>query len=346
VAERGFAVGPRTAAVWALEAPCPEEIGPRAPAAGERIRLPSLAATLRLVAERGPDVIYRGEIAEAIAAVSWLGEGDLGAYTPAWVEPLSHAYRGVQMVELPPPTQGVAALEALALLEGWKPDLAARVASIALATEDALAHVCDGADVRPLLDADHIARRREQTPRTVTAPAGGTAYVAAVDGDGMAVSLIESLYGSFGSGVAVPGSGIVLQNRGSCFNVSGSVEPGRRPYHTIMPGLILRDGDLLGVLGVVGGFMQPQGHAQIVSRLVDDGLDAQAAVDAPRFRVADDRVHLEEGLRSDAHALERLGHRAEVTDEAIFGTASLIVAGDESLFGAADSRGDGSAAGI
>ena len=130
----------------------------------------------------------------------------------------------------------------------------------------------------------------------VSEPPGGTVYLCAVDRDRMAVSFIQSLYESFGSGIIAPGTGVVLQNRGACFAVSGAVEPGRRPYHTIIPGMLVRDGELLGPFGVMGGFIQAQAHMQLVSSIVDDGLDPQAALDRPRFRVDGERVLLEEGL--------------------------------------------------
>ncbi|MDQ3866182.1 MAG: gamma-glutamyltransferase [Actinomycetota bacterium] len=346
LAERGFALGTRTADAWTHDTPCPDEIGPRAPVPGDVIRLPALARALRLVAENGPDVFYRGPIAEAVAEVSWLDEADLAGYRAKWIKPLAASYRGLDVLELPPPTQGIAALESLALLDGLEPSLSARVTSVALAVEDAVRHVRDGADVTHLLEPVYIQRRRRDMPSASAGPLGGTAYVGVVDGDGMAVSLIQSLYWAFGSGLAVPGTGIILQNRGACFAVAGAVEPGKRPYHTIMPSLLLQDGDLLGVLGVVGGFMQPQAHAQIISALVDEGLDAQAALDAPRFRVSDGGVALEPGLWSAEADLARSGHATRrVDDEPIFGTGSLIVVQGDALFGGADSRGDGAAAG-
>ena len=125
----------------------------------------------------------------------------------------------------------------------------------------------------------------------------------------MAVSFIQSLFDGFGSGIVAPGTGVVLQNRGACFAVSGAVEPGRRPYHTIIPGMLLRDGELLGPFGVMGGFIQAQAHMQLVSAMVDDGLDPQAALDRPRFRVDGERVRLEEGLWDHEADLQRLGYQ-------------------------------------
>src|SRR5205823_3105701 len=225
-----------------------------------------------------PSAFYAGEVAEAICSVSWLEERDLASFEPRRVEPLRLEYKGIEVCELPPPTQGVCALEALGLLERSSPGLAAKIRCVQLALEDALARVRDGADVGELISSAYLDARRERA-RAVTEPRGGTVYLCAVDGDRMAVSFIQSLYDSFGSGLVAPGTGVVLQNRGACFSVGGAVEPGRRPYHTIIPGMLLRDGELLGPFGVMGGFIQAQAHLQLVSAIVDDGLDPQAALD-------------------------------------------------------------------
>jgi gamma-glutamyltranspeptidase/glutathione hydrolase len=353
VAERGFAVGARTAALWQPRTSgvpwtsfdLPPEFAP-APTAGTVVRLPELARTLRAIAADGPDAFYRGDVAHAICSVSWLEQSDLAGYRARWVEPLRLEYRGVEVQELPPPTQGVAALEALGLLRALQPTLPNKIAAAALALEDARANVRDGADVAWLLDDDYLDRRRAQIPGPTPAIGGGTVYLCAVDVDRMAVSFIQSLYASFGSGIVAPGTGIVLQNRGSCFSVHGRVEPGKRPYHTIIPGLLLRDGTLLGPFGVMGGFIQAQAHMQLVSALVDDGLDPQAAIDRPRFRVEGEVVLLEEGLWPEADALEQVGHRVvRETETSIFGGGQAILAEGEALIGGSDPRKDGYAAG-
>ena len=315
LAERGYAVSPIAAAAWdAAAAPSanwaesvvPPELEP-APRPGEVVRLPELGATLRRLAEDGAAALYRGALAESICSSSWLEEEDLIGYEAAWTEPLRVRYRDYEVAELPPPTQGVAALEALALLEGLEPTLFNQVRCTQLALEDAFARVRDGADVSDLLLPDAIARRRGMVPPSSAEPGGGTVYLCAVDADGNAVSFIQSLYGYFGSGIVAPGTGIVLQNRAACFSVSGRVEPGRRPYHTIIPGMLLRDGELAGPFGVMGGFIQAQAHLQFVSALVDRGLDPQAALDEPRFRVAGAEILLERGLWDRAPELERHG---------------------------------------
>ncbi|HKP19157.1 MAG TPA: gamma-glutamyltransferase, partial [Gaiellaceae bacterium] len=340
-AEAGFAVAPRTAAAWArLGGP----LGPP-PAVGDVVYQPELGVTLRRIADEGPSAFYRGEVAEAICAVSWLEEDDLASFEPRWVEPLRLTYKSVEVCELPPPTQGVCALEALGLLERSSPSLASQIRCVQLALEDALARVRDGADVRELITPEYLDARRGRA--AVTEPAGGTVYLCAVDRDRMAVSFIQSLFDGFGSGLVAPGTGVVLQNRGGCFAVSGAVEPGRRPYHTIIPGLLLRDGALLGPFGVMGGFIQAQAHAQLVSALVDDGLDPQAALERPRFRVEGERVLLEEGLWDREPDLQRLGlDTVRETDTSVFGGGQAILVSGEALVGGSDPRKDGYAGGI
>jgi gamma-glutamyltranspeptidase/glutathione hydrolase len=354
-AERGFAVGSRTAAAWAATsgtsaswatARVPPELSPP-PARGTRRRMPDLATTLRAIARDGARVFYEGPVAEAICAVSWLEPDDLAGFEPRWVEPLRLRYRGYDVLEMPPPTQGVAALEALGLLEGLTPDLPNQIDSVRLALEDARERVRDGADVRDLLVPDFLDQRRPQTAATVSGPRGGTVYLCAVDRDRMAVSFIQSLFGSFGSGLVAPGTGVVLQNRGGCFAVQGGVVPGKRPYHTIIPGMLLRNGDLVGPFGVMGGFIQAQAHVQLVSALVDDGLDPQAALERPRFWVDGELVRLEEGLWERAAELERLGYQVTRDDDTFgFGGGQAIVVDGDALLGGSDPRKDGYAAGL
>ena len=355
VAERGFAVAERTAAAWAATetsagwaaAVVPPELAPP-PRRGDRVVQPELAATLRAIAEQGPAGFYGGAVAEAICAASWLEEDDLAAYRAHWVEPLRLSYRDVEVLELPPPTQGVAALEALGLLERHdEPGLPAQIDSIRLALEDARARVSDGADVGDLLTAEYLDRRRRESSAFAAEPAAGTVYLCAVDAERTGVSLIQSLYGSFGSGLVAPGTGVVLQNRGACFAVRGRVEPGRRPYHTIIPGMLLRGGRLLAPFGVMGGFIQAQAHMQLVSALVDDGLDPQAALDRSRFWVDGPLVRLEEGLWDRSGELERLGYETVCDSDTFgFGGGQAIVVHGDALLGGSDPRKDGYAAGM
>jgi gamma-glutamyltranspeptidase / glutathione hydrolase len=345
LAERGVAAGARMAEAW-QQAGGPAELGP-APCVGQRFRLPELAGTLRRIAEEGPSAFYRGEVAASIASVSWLEEADLAAYEPRWVEPLRLDYRGTTVFELPPPTQGVAALEGLGLLALGEPSLNAQVECVRLALADARERVRDAADVGDLLRAEFLAERRRATARSGSEPPAGTVYLCAVDGDGTAVSFIQSLYGSFGSGIVVPGTGVALQNRGACFAVSGRVERGRRPYHTIIPGMLVQKGSLVGPFGVMGGHLQAQAHVQLVSALVDDGLDPQAALDRPRFRVEGDLVRLEQGLWERSAELEEAGlHVVRSEDRAEFGGGQAILRSGDAWLGGSDARKDGQAAGF
>jgi gamma-glutamyltranspeptidase / glutathione hydrolase len=343
-AEDGFAVAEQTAAAW-RRSHAALALGP-VPELGQRVRIPELGATLRRIAEQGPDAIYRGKVAEAIASCTWLDSEDLAAYRPRWVEPLTIDYDGTTVCELPPPTQGVAALEGLGLLELSEGSTADLVECVRLALEDAFAHVRDGADVAGLLEPSFLERRLREGSVDVVEPLGGTVYLCVVDGDRMAVSLIQSLYDSFGSGIVAPGTGIALQNRGACFAVSGHVEPGRRPYHTIIPGMLLRDGQLVGPFGVMGGFIQAQAHVQLVRWLVRR-VGPQAALDQPRFRIDGDTVLLEGGIWDSAPHIEALGLRvAAETDSTVFGGGQAIVVKDDVLLGGSDSRKDGYAAGF
>jgi gamma-glutamyltranspeptidase/glutathione hydrolase len=344
-AEQGFAIAPRTAEWWQTRGG-PEELGPP-PQVGDLVRFPDLGKTLRRIADEGPAGFYGGPVGASIVMASWLDEEDLAGFEPRWVEPLRLTYRGTEVAELPPPTQGVVALEALGLLERSSPSLASRIRCAKLALEDGLARVRDGADVSELIDPAYLDRRRRGEEAAVTEPPGGTVYLCAVDGDRMAVSFIQSLFEGFGSRVVAPGTGVVLQNRSACFAVSGAVEPGRRPYHTIIPGMLFRDGKLLGPFGVMGGFIQAQAHMQLVSGLVDDGLDPQAALDRPRFRVDGEVVRLEEGLWERDVELERLGYRTVRETEAYgFGGGQAILVQGDALVGGSDPRKDGYAAGI
>jgi gamma-glutamyltranspeptidase / glutathione hydrolase len=345
-ARRGVVAAYGCARGWAL---APHRPGgfERAPAFGERYELPALGATLARIGEHGPDEMYRGATAEAIVSSSWLEAEDLAGFEPRWVEPLSHAYRGVTVHELPPPTQGVAALEALAILGDEQATLRRQVTAVSLALEDALRSVRDGADVTPLLSAAHVAARRRAMAPMISEPGGGTVYLCAVDGDGNAVSLIQSLFESFGSGVSAGSTGVVLHNRGACFAVEGRVVPGRRPYHTLIPGLLMNGGGLVGPFGVMGGFIQAQAHFQFVVELVENGFDPQAALDRARFRIDGDVLALEPPLWEEEGQLHGLGFRVNrAADRSAFGGGQSIVCRDGTLFGGSDARKDGAALGF
>jgi gamma-glutamyltranspeptidase / glutathione hydrolase len=345
-ANRGVVAGSDTAHHWWRSPNAPAAFGPPPPFGG-RYSLPELGATLATVATNGHEALYLGPVAEAIAGASWLELEDLAGYEPRWVEPLTHTHGGITVHELPPPTQGVAALEALALLGDDEPTLRRQVHAVSLALEDALNSVRDGADVTGLISSDHVEARRRESARRSAGPGGGTVYLCAVDGERNAVSLIQSLYESFGSGVVAGSTGIVLHNRGACFAVGGRVVPGRRPYHTLIPGMLLRGDDLVGPFGVMGGFIQAQAHFQFVVELLRNGLDPQAALDHGRFRIDGDVVALEEPLWEHATEVAALGYRINrAADRAEFGGGQSIVCRDGTLLGGSDARKDGCALGF
>ncbi len=347
IADSGVAAGANTANAWLKARQAPQQFG-EAPKTGEVFRLDGLAGSLRVIADQGPSEFYLGKIGEAIVASSWLEPEDLAAAQAKWVTPLSIRYRGIDVFEMPPPTQGIAALEGLGILEQLgEATPANQVRAIALALEDARKRVRDGADVSDLLDPQFLQRRSLENPTIAPEPSGGTVYLCVVDSDGMAVSFIQSLYEQFGSGVVVPGTGIVLNNRASCFSVNGVVQPGRRPYHTTIPAMLMDGGRLRGPVGVMGGFIQAQAHVQLISALIDRGLDPQEALDLPRFRLDQDAIRLEEGLWDRSSEFTRSGHRVILDDNRlVFGGGQAIQILDGRILGGSDARKDGFAAGF
>jgi gamma-glutamyltranspeptidase/glutathione hydrolase len=375
IAERGFAVTPVIAGYWADSADDLAQFGEAAgaflpaPHVGQITRLPALAATLRRIADEGPAGLYGGPVGQAICEVTPLTPDDLAAAHAEWVEPLRKRYRGVEVCEIPPNGQGVAALQALGILEGLEHTAGSpldrvhlQAEAMKLAFADAERHVHDGPLPAGYLDEDYLAGRRAliDAARAGAPAAGalqrsGTVYLCAVDEQRNACSLIQSVYHHFGSLVVAPGTGVVLHNRGHCFTLEqghpNRLAPGKRPYHTIIPGLLLRDGALLGPFGVMGGHMQPQGHLQVVSHLVDRGLDPQAALDEPRWRLdsggrGDWELALEEPLHELAPALARRGHRAVCDPHPEgFGGGQMVLVRDDVLVGGSESRKDGVALG-
>lgn len=310
-AEHGYPVSPGVAASWevarqrhaTLSGPEFAEWGRvwtidgRAPRAGERWRNPDAARTLRLIADSEAEAFYHGEIAQALAEFAartggWLTAADLANHTCEWVDPIAARYRGHEVWELPPNGQGLAALLALAILDGL--DLVdateeerrhAQIEAMKLGFADTHAYVADPAIVpvptADLLRPEYVASRRAQIGPQASDPApgelirGGTVYLCTADADGMMVSLIQSNYMGFGSYVALPGYGFGLQNRGAGFSLDPDhpnvLAPGKRPFHTIIPGFVTRDGEAVGPFGVMGGHMQPQGHVQLMVRTLDEG---------------------------------------------------------------------------
>jgi len=379
LAREGFEVAPAVAGSWrASEERLREGVGTepflgrgRAPAEGDRHTLPELSDTLARVAADGIDAFYSGPIAQAIEHVSdrlggWIRLRDLERHESEWVEPLEGVYRGHPVYAPPPNGQGIVALEALGILDGFPlgdADETLRhhymIEAIKLAFADALAHVGDPEAMRTpagaWLHEAYLESRRDLVGSEALAAAtpgvaSDTVHVSAVDADGGCCSLINSLYMPFGACVVPEGTGVLLQNRGALFRLEAghpsALGPRRRPYHTIVPTLTFRQGRPWLVLGVGGGFQQPQGIVQIVSGLLDRLLEPEAAVAAPRFRWLDGaRVRLEPGIDPDVDAgLARRGH-AVVEGPAYggFGGAQLIRIDPDrgTLAGASDPRKDG-----
>ncbi len=387
-AENGFHVSPITAAGWSRAAVAfadSPDFAPvflrdgQPPRPGQLFVHRDQAATLRRIAETRGEAFYRGDLAERIAAHARAGggaltEADLADHRADWGGTVSRDYRGLTLHEIPPNGQGLAALLMLGILEPFPmeefpPDSAASVhlqlESMKLAFADAGRYISDSAFMTEvswadLLAPDYLAARSRQIdpgralfPAYGMPPRGGTVYLAAADAEGMMISFIQSNFNGFGSGVVIPGTGIAMQNRGYGFNLQpghpNAVGPGKRPYHTIIPGFVTEAGAPLMAFGVMGGSMQPQGHAQMILRIRDHGQNPQAAVDAPRWRIADDqRVLMEPGFPPETlNALTALGHRIEIADFTEFGGAQLVCRiQDGGYLGASDPRKDGQAVGF
>jgi gamma-glutamyltranspeptidase/glutathione hydrolase len=351
---------------------------------GTTFRQPHLAATLRAIAEGGRDAYYGGPIGEEIARAIQAAGGvmtadDIAAHRGDWVEPISTGYRGLEVATIPPNSQGITALMALNLLStlDWPMDsriarLHAQIEAIKVAWSERDRCVADPdrglADPAQLLSDEHarwLASRMspEEAHRytPTNPPGGGTIYLCAADGDGMMVSLIESNYMGFGSGIMGGSTGIMLQNRGAYFSLDPShpnaLAPRSRTLHTLMPGMLLRNGRAEVALGAMGGDGQPQTMVQLVTGLLDDGLDPQAVVDRPRWVVAAEGPGQPLGpinLESDGWdatsvgALEALGHRAALIEPRTPATGWAQVIRrlpDGSYEGGADPRADSVAAG-
>jgi len=327
----------------------------RAPRAGEWHRCEDQARTLEAIAETRAESFYRGELAERIDVFSretggYLRGTDLAAYAPEWVTPIATRYRGVDVWEIPPNGQGLVALMALRILEGFEPvgrddpaTLHRQLEAMKLAFVDGQTHITEPAhmthDVAALLSDAYTRERRALIgeraldPRPGQPQAGGTAYLATADDAGNMVSFIQSNYHGFGSGVVVPGTGIAMQNRGHNFSLDPGhdnvLAPGKKTFHTIIPGFLTRDdGVPLGPFGVMGGFMQPQGHVQVVTNLVDFGLNPQAALDAPRWQwMGGRRIGVEHHFPAPlVRAMAERGHDMRVEhDSRGFGRGQMII---------------------
>jgi len=349
--------------------------GGRPPGPGDVWRSPDHAETLTGIAETGARSFYEGAIAERMDRFfrevgGFLRADDLARFVPEWVEPITVSYRGYEVAELPPNGQGLVALEALRIAEGFNFEgrdsvltYHRQIEALKLAFQDGLRYIADPrrepVPVAELLSDAYIAERRAAIgpeagdPGPGRPPGGGTVYLCAADAEGNMVSYIQSNYAGFGSGVVVPGTGIALQNRGALFRLDpehpNRLEPGKRPYHTIIPGFLLKGGQPVGPFGIMGGFMQPQAHLQVLSNLLDFDLNPQAALDAPRWQwIEGRRVELEYGTGEHlAEALRTMGHDVRwALGSGSFGRGQLIFqhGAEGVLVGASEPRADGQVA--
>ena len=387
-ARDGFHVGHKTAAIWARAGQIYAAFddfqhhflpGGRAPAAGEIFVNPNLADTLAQIAESKGEAFYRGALAEKIDAAARAAGGalraaDLDAHEALWMDPIVQPYRSVELAEIPPNGQGLAAQIALAILAhldapvheaGSAQWTHLQIEAMKIAIRAAFDHFADPRAMRlapdALLEPESIRRAAASIGRhaaplpPVALPVGhDTVYLTAADQDGVMVSMIQSNYMGFGAGIVIPGTGIAMQNRGAGFVLDPShpnaVGPGKRPYHTIIPGFVTRRGEPLMSFGVMGGHMQHQGHVQMVTRIFDHGQNPQAASDAPRWHVAPDfTVALEEGFsEAVAQDLAERGHSVRIVpDQGLFGGAQLICRlPDGGYCAASDHRKEGTAVGF
>jgi gamma-glutamyltranspeptidase / glutathione hydrolase len=344
---------------------------------GARFVQPALAATLTAVAEHGPDAVMRGPVAEELVATlrahgSTMALEDLAAHQVEEVAPLAHRYRDVEVLELPPPTQGVTALTALGVLDlvGALPDddtaaVHLQVEAVRAALADREQHLGDPDVMRTtsaaLLSAPRLAAIAARIDPDRTAPwpparpaPGGTAFLCVADADGLLVSLIQSNFMGFGSGVVLPRAGFGLHDRGAHLSLDpadmNALGPRRRPLHTLIPALALRDGRPHLVFGTMGGDAQAQVHVQLLGHLIDRGSDVAHAVTAPRFvvDVADGSVALEPELAAKvAEGLTARGHQvSELSIPAMAGHAHAISLGRDGYVAAADPRSEGAALGL
>ena len=392
LADEGFPVAPLTAHFWARGADRQLKsalnghemtIDGHAPKAGEIFRNKGLAKTFKLVAKQGAHGFYQGLVAEAIVAVikeagGCMSAEDLALHVSTWESPISVDYRGLRVYECPPNGQGITALIALNILEGF--DLASMdllspekmhvmIEAMRLAFADAKWYVSDPAfakiPMKELLSKEYASERRKliDLKRATVDPqrgspvnSSGTVYLSVVDGMGNACSFINSNYMGFGTGIVPKGWGFTLQNRGHNFSLDpnhpNALAPGKRPYHTIIPAMVTRvtDNSLYASYGVMGGFMQPQGHVQVLSALKDAELDPQSALDLPRFCLdaesSGGRVDIEEGMpTATVNALREMGHPLnEISgyERAVFGRGQVILRDDAGvLCGGSDPRADG-----
>jgi len=391
-AENGFPVMEKTSEDWQAEvrklqrtpaATANYLVEGRAPRAGEIFRQPNLARTLRTLANGGRDAFYKGEIARAIVDYckkngGFISMEDLAATKSDWVDLISTNYRGYTVYEIPPNGQGLTALLALNILEGFDlSTLSAQpsryyhtmIEAMKIAFADRNRYIADPGfakvPVAELLSKSYAVKRRglinsekalDSVPPGDLNLGSDTTYLSVVDKDGNAVSFINSLFDAFGSGVVAGDTGIVLQNRGTGFSLDpdhpNRLEPGKRPFHTIIPAMVFKDGQLFMSFGVMGGAIQPQGHVQVLVNIIDLGMDLQEALDAPRFRfMTGKNVLFEDELTAPViEKLIAMGH-VRATPPGVLrssmggGQAIMIDPATKTLMGASDPRKDGMAVG-
>ncbi|MBN1682629.1 gamma-glutamyltransferase [Candidatus Bathyarchaeota archaeon] len=390
LAENGFPVAPMTARAWSAgtsrlkSGPNAEEmlINGRAPSEGEIMKNPFLGETLRQVALYGKTGFYEGRIAKAIVQIiqykgGFMNEDDLKLHTSTFVEPISTNYKGYEIFETPPNGQGITALIALNIIEEYdisempfdSPErLHLLIEAMRLAFADTRWYVADPditkVPIKELLSKKYAATRRRlinlqksnlDFKKGYPITGSDTVYFCVVDGKGNACSFINSNYNGFGTGLIPKGCGFTLQNRGANFSLNpehpNALAPKKRPYHTIIPGLVMKDGELFAPFGVMGGFMQPQGHLQVIINLVDYHMNPQQALDAPRFCIGDGtaggKVSLEEGYSLNTmSSLARMGHviiPVTGSSRGIFGRGQIIIRDPKTgvLCGGSDPRADG-----
>ena len=348
----------------------------RAPAVGQRVRLPALGRTLERVGDEGADVVYEGDVGEAIVDAvrsrgGFLSMDDLAGFEPEFLDPISTTYGGCEVYELPPNNQGLVALEALNVADEVGAPEAEGVERLHLLAEATKVAFHDGHryitdpeyEEVPPLNSRAWARRRAAgigdeasdgvsfLPNTHAEDAD-TVLLCVADDAGNVVSYINSRFAGFGSGLVAGDTGIALQNRGASFSLDPThpnrLEPGKRPFHTLIPGLLDfapdREREDWAAFGVMGGFMQPQGHVQVVSNLVDRGFPIQRALDEPRWRYREDGTLAVEERLEDKTKLARRGHDVRIRPPADFGGAQLVRNEAGVLSGATEPRKDGTVA--
>jgi len=344
-------------------------------AAGDLFRWEEYAATLEELAVTGCESYYRGALMEKIVAFSretggFFTEEDFCGYRPQWVEPISANYRGYTVCEIPPNGHGITVLMALNILNGLElsperenADIYHKMMeAIKLAFADTKTYVADPRYMKTktadLLSPEYAAKRRALitgqalTPEAGDPSCGGTVYFCTADGEGNMVSYIQSNYTTFGAGVAIPGTGISLQNRGANFSLDeGSdncLAGGKKSYHTIIPGFLIKNGDAVGPFGVMGAFMQPQGHVQVIVNTIDYHMNPQEALDAPRMQwIGGTQIQLEREVPAHiAQALAAMGHQVEISNSNIdMGRGQIIWRTENGLLaGGTEPRCDGTIA--